>query len=65
MFLGLLSYFDHDNTELHDGLIGYLREQQKPDGGWNCMPSRVSSVRSTLTILEGRRLRKERSHLGS
>lgn len=52
MFLGLLAYFDHHQTALRDGLIGYLREQQKPDGGWNCMPSQVSSVHSTLTILE-------------
>ena len=60
MFLGLLSYFDHDDTELRDGLICYLHEQQKPDGGWNCMPSNVSSVHSTLTTLEGLQLARER-----
>ena len=59
MFLGLLSYFDHD-IELRHGLIGYLREQQKPDGGWNCMRSHVSSVHSTLTTLEGLHLAQER-----
>jgi hypothetical protein len=59
MFLGLLSYFDHD-IELHHGLIRYLREQQKPDGGWNCVRSHVSSVHSTLTTLEGLHLAQER-----
>jgi hypothetical protein len=60
MFLGLLSYFDHDDTELRYRLIGFLRQQQKSDGGWNCSPSQVGSVHSTLTTLEGLQLARER-----
>lgn len=61
IFLGLLSYFKHKNNEIRGGLISFLFEQQLPDGGWNCRPSRVSSVHSTITVLEGLQLANERT----
>jgi hypothetical protein len=61
MFLGLLSYFDHGDTSVRDGLVEFLLQQQKRDGGWNCVPSEVSSFHSTLTNLEGLHLAWRRS----
>ncbi len=61
MFLVLLSYFEYGDQGLCDGLVSYLGEQQRPDGGWNCRPSQVSSVHSTITTLEGLQLAKKRT----
>ena len=42
-------YFGRDMTPLVEKLL----TEQKPDGGWNCFESEVSSFDSTLGVLEG------------
>lgn len=42
-------YFGRDMTPLVERLLS----EQKPDGGWNCFESEVSSFDSTLGVLEG------------
>ncbi|MGC4175066.1 hypothetical protein [Demequina sp.] len=42
-------YFGRDMS----ALVARLLSEQKPDGGWNCFESEVSSFDSTLGVLEG------------
>ncbi len=63
MFLGLLEYFDHDATEERHGLLKFILEEQKSDGGWNCRAdSNVSSVHTTISVLEGLALVEANEH---
>jgi len=57
MTLSILSYFGYDDSRL-DAIAGHLREQQMPDGGWNCRRSAGAthaSVHTTISALEGLR----------
>lgn len=63
MFLGLLEYFDHAASTRREALLGFLLEEQKNDGGWNCRAdSNVSSVHTTISVLEGLALVDRNKH---
>lgn len=58
MILGILEWFDYDAHDHRDGLLAYLLDHQKPDGGWNChQDSDVGSFHTTLSTLEALQLR--------
>jgi hypothetical protein len=55
MVLSILSYFRYRDPRL-DAIVGYVLDQQMPDGGWNCRRSRGAthaSVHTTISVLEG------------
>jgi hypothetical protein len=55
MLLRLVLYFDSNHSIINE-LIDYLTHHQQDDGGWNChLKSKVSSVHTTLSILESYR----------
>jgi hypothetical protein len=55
MYIGLASYFGHDDPRVEDALI-WLLGNQLPDGGWNCMNVRFgdthSSFHTSISALE-------------
>jgi hypothetical protein len=60
MVLSMLAYFEIDDDRV-DRLTRYLLAEQMPDGGWNCqrdMGATHSSVHTTMSALEGLRLRE-------
>jgi hypothetical protein len=55
MILSILSYFQYPDKRISK-LVGYLLEEQLPDGGWNCEKYRGathSSFHTTISALEG------------
>jgi hypothetical protein len=57
MVLSICCYFRYEDERL-EKLVGYLCEQQMPDGGWNCRRphgATHSSVHTTISVLEGLR----------
>lgn len=64
LFLGIFEWFDVQSPARRHGLTHFLLAQQKADGGWNCRPSEVSSMHSTVSALEGLALRAARHPSG-
>jgi hypothetical protein len=58
MVLSILSHFGLDDDGVGN-VERYLRNAQMPDGGWNCRRVAThSSMNSTISVLEGLRLRE-------
>lgn len=67
MVLSILAYFELEDDRV-DRLTRYLLAEQMPDGGWNCQRSfgaTHSSVHTTISALEGLRLRELRGGPGA
>src|SRR5690606_12160895 len=61
MVSSILEAFDFDAPSRREGLVAFLLERQLRDGGWNCRTtSKVSSLHTTLSVLEALHLRHTR-----